>query len=214
MDDDELGPEDEAPEGTNAVTLRTSLAAMEVAEVMGGGGLTDLKVLTSGGKEHLIDPRLINARRVRLGCAPSLNTFASARGLATIVADAHARLQTSHPGLVATRTAGAAHWTPCTGVDVRPGHVVAPASAVEACASYGFRPVCFTGRRAGPGPSGAPRVDGFCVAGLGGSMVLCDASQDLVVAITLSKLVPRRAPALAILHAVADALRLGTPILA
>jgi len=68
----------------NEVTVASAMAAMELAETMAGGGLSDLTGLASGGREHLMDPRLVNIVKIRAALVPSLNLYASALGLATM----------------------------------------------------------------------------------------------------------------------------------
>jgi hypothetical protein len=74
------GGEGDATEATMAMAL----AAVELAGTLTDGGLEQLKGLTSGGSEHMMDPRLVNCQRLRFGIVPCANVFATARAVAKI----------------------------------------------------------------------------------------------------------------------------------
>ena len=69
----------------NTTTMGAALAAMELVGSM-EKGLEDLEDLCSGGKEHMMDPRIVNARLVQRSPLPSLNVRASARAMAKAAA--------------------------------------------------------------------------------------------------------------------------------
>jgi hypothetical protein len=75
----------------NTTTMEAALAAMELVGSM-EKGLEDLEDLCSGGKEHIMDPRIVNARLVQRSPLPSLNVRSSARALAKMAARLSTRL--------------------------------------------------------------------------------------------------------------------------
>lgn len=79
------GGGDEEGQAGNTTTMGAALAAMELVGSM-EKGLEDLEDLCSGGKEHIMDPRIVNARLVQRCPLPSLNVRASARALAKAAA--------------------------------------------------------------------------------------------------------------------------------
>jgi predicted unusual protein kinase regulating ubiquinone biosynthesis (AarF/ABC1/UbiB family) len=82
-DDEDHLADGDAP---NENTMSNAMAAMELAESMVKGGLGDLTGLMQKGREHFIDPRLVNMSKVKsLALLPSMNLYASALGLACLL---------------------------------------------------------------------------------------------------------------------------------
>lgn len=90
--DDHVSAEDED------VTMTAAMAAVELAETMAAGGLTELATLTGGGKEHFMDPRFVNMEKVRNALLPATNLYASAMALARMGAFIAAHGAATHAG--------------------------------------------------------------------------------------------------------------------
>jgi hypothetical protein len=185
-------------------TMATALAAVEIAGVLVEGGLENLKALTAGGREHFMDPRIVNYHKMVHGCAPSANLYATASGLAV--------------------TVGAI----CDSLRQKEVGKAIPSAVQFACENLGFRPLTFRSSSdrglsvvaeedcetvGGDGKTApTPRATGFCMCALGGTMVFCVPSQLLTVAITVNQLSAQRTGALQLAKFVCRELGLGEPV--
>lgn len=181
-------------------TMAVALAAVEIAGVLGEGGLDNLKALTAGGKEHMMDPRLINCYKLKHGCVPSSNLYSTATALASITGQL------------------------CESLRQQELDRAVPSAVQAACETLGFRPLSFTpvaassgrsasSRTSGPTPSGpSPPPEGFCMCALGGTMVFCVPSRSICVAITVNQLSAKRSAALTVAKLVSAELGLGIPV--
>jgi hypothetical protein len=185
-------------------TMATALAAVEIAGVLVEGGLENLKALTAGGREHFMDPRIVNYHKMVHGCAPSANLYATASGLAVTVG------------------------TICDSLRRKEVGREIPSAVQFACENLGFRPLTFRSASdrglsilaeedqdtiGGDSKTiSASHATGFCMCALGGTMVFCVPSQSLTVAITVNQLSAQRTGALHLAKVVCRELGLGEPV--
>lgn len=200
-------PDAEAENALGEATMATALAAVEIAGVLVEGGLENLTSLTSGGKEHIMDPRLINCHKLKHGCIPSANLYATASSLAAVGGQLCEGLREKQLSGQITSAVGAA------------------------CDLLGFRPLSFhrgvldfTLPDAAPAsassdsapskqePSSLPPPTAFAMCALGGTMLFCVPSECISVAITVNQLSAKRSAALAIAKLVCRELNLGEPV--
>jgi len=179
----------------NAVTMSNALAAMELAEAMTEAGLNDLTALTAGGREHFMDPRVVNMHKVRAAVLPALNCYASAMGLAR----AGAYLATNG---VASPAGGSA--LPAGPVTI--GNTLYDPAAVWVAHHAGLRLYSFD-LSAGDGAVALPstirhRATAFGCSGLGGSRVMVDTHRRIAIAITVNRLTADGSVAAALLDGV------------
>jgi predicted unusual protein kinase regulating ubiquinone biosynthesis (AarF/ABC1/UbiB family)/CubicO group peptidase (beta-lactamase class C family) len=201
--------EDEAQ--ADAHVMRTLMAAVAFHGALGSAGLGDLEGLVSGGKEHLVDPRAVNAKSIRAALMPATTMFASARAVACAGASLIERLVHASGGKpYATVTADAAgslssrlHDGPVA--RPTPASVTVSSAAYDACRLLGFRMCPFTR------PDGVEEGRGFALGGMGGSILLCDPASRVSVAITVNRLLPRRGQTKRILKDLFTALSVGVP---
>jgi hypothetical protein len=219
----------------NEVTVASAMAAMELAEAMGRGGLTDLTTLTAGGREHFMDPRLVNVLKLRGSLLPSLGLYASALGLAHLldyagavhVAALHARMagagssgwRAAVAALSAPAGAAAAFTCEDPTAALRRGGPRATRlldlRALWAAHYSGLRLLGFKHRpqQAQDGKAaGVVLLSGFGCAALGGSLVMCDAVTGVTVAITVNRLAADRALTRHLFDIVAEEMALGTAL--
>ena len=208
------GAEGEGEEsGFSEATMATALAAVEIAGVLVEGGLEQLKSLTSGGKEHIMDPRIVNCFKIQRGCVPSMNLYATASGLATVAGNI------------------------CESLREKELARKVPSAVQAACETLGFRPLSFaggdlTGKAAAVGggadddsetiggfastatTAAAAKAEptAFCMCALGGTMVICVPKLCLSFAITVNQLSAQRSAAIDIAKFVCKQLGLGEPV--
>jgi CubicO group peptidase (beta-lactamase class C family) len=193
--------DDDDGEQMSEATMATAMAVVEIAGVVDGAGLEQLRALNKGDNSFLMDPRLVNCYRIRSGCMPCANVYATARALAKVAA------AIGESSVRAHLDAGGGNFGPTRrGPTATPAPPAAsgetPAAAV--CRKLGFRLVSFA--------SGTDLVDGFCMGTIGGTMVFCVPTKHVAVAITVNQLTASRSAVLEVLTSVARHLRLGTPV--
>ena len=220
--------EDAAEEQSNVVTLSAGIAAIDFAEKMNESGLEEFVTLTSGGKEHIMDPRVLNMEKLKRATLPATNMRCSARALASLGDRFFSSLKqtvgNNEPQLVfdCDMSTQEARERVSTGVErllhVDGQRIEAPAIdmegnravvyvpervpgstqatisdarhqcnvgslSLEACRSYGFRPVGFTKDH-----SGDSTYSGYGMFALGGSLLMTEADSGTTIAITVNEL--------------------------
>ena len=144
-----------------------------------------VQALSKGDNSFLMDPRLVNCYRVRSGCSPCNNVYATARALAKVcdsICDAANRASMSGSG----------------------GRAASASVAVGVCRRLGFRLVSFG--------SGVEAVQGFCMSTIGGTMVFSVPARSVTVAITVNQLTASRSAVLEVVKVLCRQLRLGAPV--
>ena len=198
----------------DAHVMRTLMAAVALHSALARSGLDDLEGLVTGGKEHLVDPRAVNAKRVRGASLPNTTMFASARAVACTGASLMERLaadlgnktfRTGRPGADGVMAFedhdDRSRWGVQSSSEVTVGAV-----AAEACSKLGFRFCTFTS------PDGTrDEPVGFAMGAMGGSILVCDPRSSTAVAVTVNRLLPGRGQSARILKAVFSALGAGVP---
>ena len=184
------------------VTMAAAMAAMELAEAM-AAGLGDLAALSSGGKEHLMDPRMVNMGKMRGALLPSANLYASALGLARCAA--YVALDGGSGGAAGNVVAPDADLVSIGDVAYHPG-------AVQVAHNAGLR--LFKFQRDAGGASGRRTLQATAVgsASLGGSTVFVDMARGVTVAVTVNRLTADRALTAHLLDIIAEELQLGVPV--
>jgi hypothetical protein len=240
-DDERLADEDEEDVFDDEAPVACAVGAVQLAEAM-SAGLADLEPLSAGGgKEHLMDPRMLNMRKfaevdsAAAAAAPSAGLQATADGLARLVLslasdarrDADREQSLQAPGAAAEPTPAdvACHLSHFTGL--RTFHAASAPLALASAAA-----VTTAGGDSTPlSPSVAARAAAvaFGSAALGGSLAVCfpearlrsdacrrngldgDTVHDVAIAVTVNRLSGDRSVPLLLLRLVCEELGLPLP---
>jgi hypothetical protein len=197
--DSDSGSEGEGEGDDGSAQMTCAMAAMELAEAMGGAGLSELAGLTSGGKEHIMDPRMLNMARLRTAVVPSAGLYASALGLARMAA------------YLADQQQGGAAAAAGSLPDVDP--VALHVAHNTGCRLIRFEaaPAAGSAGSAGQQPAGGPSFSAFGMSALGGTTVLCHPASGTSIAVTVNSLTADRAAPLHIVELACRHLGLGQP---
>lgn len=175
--DDNSDAGESEPDESGAMGI--AMAAMELAGIMAEAGLEDLGPLTSGGKEHLMDPRLLNWRKLRAATIPSTNLYATARALAKV------------GSYICQRQKAQCELEPKPELQ---GLSVAQQAALQACREQGFRLVEMQQPDGSHSSSWDRRrmTTSVGMFAMGGTGVLIDCESNTTIAITVNRLTPSR----------------------
>jgi predicted unusual protein kinase regulating ubiquinone biosynthesis (AarF/ABC1/UbiB family)/CubicO group peptidase (beta-lactamase class C family) len=215
----DVGVEEEEEEAADEHVMKTLMAAVNFHAALSSSGLNDLQGLLGGGKEHLLDPRFVNAKRTRGGDLVGTTMYGSARALACVGASLLERLSAA----CATKTRFSRVRKSEDGRDVEiipapsgpsadevrhQSSVTVGTVALEACRSLGFRVSAMTS----PAEVGRLEARSFVMAGLGGTTLFIDSGSRVAVAITVNRLLPQRTQSRRILRVVFETLGVGVPV--
>eukprot|EP01138_Halocafeteria_seosinensis_P008176 gb/GECG01008356.1/.p1 GENE.gb/GECG01008356.1/~~gb/GECG01008356.1/.p1 ORF type:complete len:1576 (+),score=215.38 gb/GECG01008356.1/:1-4728(+) len=232
----------------NAVTLSAAMAAMDFAGRMNDSGLEEFGTLTSGGKEHIMDPRVFNMEKLKDVTLPASNIRSSARALAALgdsffknisqtegrnesqlvfncdVSDQKTREALSRDVERVLYVNGERVDAPAIDMEASKAVVYIPeripestsakiggvhhvcnigSVPLEACRSYGFRPVGFK-------RSDKTEYSGYGMFALGGSLLVTEAKSGTTIAITVNELTADSYVTSYLLEQICQFLKLGS----
>lgn len=231
-------PSDEDTGSDEDVTMTAAMAAVELAELMTAGGLMELSALTAGGKEHLMDPRVVNMLKVREALLPSTNMYASAMSVARMGAFMAAHAAAMHASTTSTSSSSGG---PSALVRPDPSGSGAAYDPTALLAAHHMGMRLFGWKRRAAGATAAassagaedsagteadggnqdldihchdPDVvfSGFGASALGGSLLVVDTVKKVAVAVTVNRLTADRALSKHVLDIVAQEVGLGAPV--